>query len=522
MIRSKREYRKSLDRLDQDEETMDLQKRKLEDLWLSGEGVLRALGPMLSFHAQLEEEVGWYTRARRRDFASIRNLGAIGQLLIALRVANGLSQKQLAERLGVSEAQVSRDERNGYRGITLERAQRILEALNETFVIDVARKDQSADSENDRTSWEDRRLIEKESKGLLTLRTDFENLLSNIEPSKHRRDAARDIPADVRSFLKGREDFPTEDPHSRLAGSYMRHTAIHGIKDVDFLVFVRCEDARPEPGEVIEDLRRTLNDLPEELGYGGRAQTLRKQRRSVHVDFDNEDFHLDVVPALIPDGTDEPLLVPDREWGKWVVSHPLGYGKALSELNADTGGRAVPLVKLFKHWRTVQMTYRRPKNYWLEALTYRHLRREWITTEGKSYAELFTDLLRSVYDRFEPKLEEDGVPRIPDPMLGNNLAVNWDRSAFESFMRRLDDSIGWAERALEMDQDQIDDAVALWQKIFGEDYFTDSSELRKRQKAAWIAVGGAYVDDKGRVSNRPKPDGKSLKAASHRFYGEER
>ncbi len=41
-------------------------------------------------------------------------------------------------------------------------------------------------------------------------------------------------------------------------------------------------------------------------------------------------------------------------------------------------------------------------------------------------------------------------------------------------------------------------------------------------QAAWIAVGGAYVDDKGGVSDSPKPDGKSLKAAGHRFYGEER
>jgi transcriptional regulator with XRE-family HTH domain len=41
-----------------------------------------------------------------------------------------LTQRQLAERLGVHESQVSRDERNEYHGITLERAARILEALH--------------------------------------------------------------------------------------------------------------------------------------------------------------------------------------------------------------------------------------------------------------------------------------------------------------------------------------------------------------------------------------------------------
>ncbi len=53
------------------------------------------------------------------------------RLLIAARIANGVTQRELAERLGVSEAQVSRDERNEYHGITVDRAQRILDVLDE-------------------------------------------------------------------------------------------------------------------------------------------------------------------------------------------------------------------------------------------------------------------------------------------------------------------------------------------------------------------------------------------------------
>jgi ribosome-binding protein aMBF1 (putative translation factor) len=102
-------------------------------LGLSEEEVRRALEPMLSFGAQLEEEVEWYERVRRRDFGIIRDLSAVGTLLIALRIANGLSQRELAEKLAVSEAQVSRDERNEYHGITVDRAQRVLDAMNETL-----------------------------------------------------------------------------------------------------------------------------------------------------------------------------------------------------------------------------------------------------------------------------------------------------------------------------------------------------------------------------------------------------
>jgi hypothetical protein len=226
------------------------------------------------------------------------------------------------------------------------------------------------------------------------------------------------------------------------------------------------------------------------------------------------------VPALILDSIDKVLLVPDREWGKWVDSHPLGYGKALSELNIANVKKVVPLVKIFKHWRAFQMQRNHPKSYWLECLVYRHVDRGWMTTDGKSYAELFTDLLRSIYERFQDKLGEGGVPKIPDPMLGNNVAFNWERSAFESFMRRLEESIGWTERALVKNREQLDEAIELWQKVFGEEYFTDSLTLRKRQKAAWLGSGG-WVSSSGAVSvDKPKHE-KGVKPPKHRFYGDE-
>jgi len=87
------------------------------------------MDPMRSFHQQLEEEVAAYERLSRGEFDEIENLRGVGQLLVSLRIARGLTQRQLSEKLGVHETQVSRDERNEYHGITLERAAKILEAL---------------------------------------------------------------------------------------------------------------------------------------------------------------------------------------------------------------------------------------------------------------------------------------------------------------------------------------------------------------------------------------------------------
>jgi len=126
-----------LSRLKRDSEVIADQRQALAERGLSEEEVNRGLGPLLSFRAQLEEEVEWYERARRREFSVSRDVRDIGQMLIALRIANGLTQRELAEKLGVSEAQVSRDERNEYHGITVERAQRILNAMQEALRFEV-------------------------------------------------------------------------------------------------------------------------------------------------------------------------------------------------------------------------------------------------------------------------------------------------------------------------------------------------------------------------------------------------
>lgn len=133
MIRSEPEYQRALQRLDEDQEVIEAQRNVFLEQGLTTEEAEKALEPMISFRAQLEDEVRWYERVRRRDFGVLENLSALGTTLIALRIANGFSQKELADRLGVSEAQVSRDERNEYHGITIERAQKVLDAMGETL-----------------------------------------------------------------------------------------------------------------------------------------------------------------------------------------------------------------------------------------------------------------------------------------------------------------------------------------------------------------------------------------------------
>lgn len=137
MIRTDAEYRRALERLDTDRAYLEQFRAALEAKALSGEEIARAMQPALAFHAQLHEEVDKYERMKRGDLGVLHSLTSIGRWLIGVRIARGVSQKELAERLDMSEAQVSRDETNDYHNVPVERAQRILEAMDLRFRMEV-------------------------------------------------------------------------------------------------------------------------------------------------------------------------------------------------------------------------------------------------------------------------------------------------------------------------------------------------------------------------------------------------
>ena len=130
MIRNEVEYRESVSRLQAERERMAAYLDDLQKKGVSEAEIKRVIDPLRSFHDQLAEEVASYERLLRGEFWELVNFDGLGRLLIALRIASGVTQRQLAQRLGVHESQVSRDERNEYHGATMERVRRVLDALH--------------------------------------------------------------------------------------------------------------------------------------------------------------------------------------------------------------------------------------------------------------------------------------------------------------------------------------------------------------------------------------------------------
>ena len=131
MIRNERELRETKARLDDFREQVEATRRELEEQSTPEDHIRLATDPLEILASELEFDIQFYERLCTEGVRAVPSYPAeeSGKELIALRIAKGWTQKQLAQALGVSEAQVSRDERNDYQGITQERRGRILTAL---------------------------------------------------------------------------------------------------------------------------------------------------------------------------------------------------------------------------------------------------------------------------------------------------------------------------------------------------------------------------------------------------------
>lgn len=129
MILNDTEYRETMLQLKADRKHIAQRRALLRRAGNTPAEIKRLLDPQISFSLNLKEELQEYARMRKGDFGELKNLRGLGNALIALRISRGITQRELAKRLKVDESQVSRDERNEYHGITVERASRVLDAL---------------------------------------------------------------------------------------------------------------------------------------------------------------------------------------------------------------------------------------------------------------------------------------------------------------------------------------------------------------------------------------------------------
>jgi transcriptional regulator with XRE-family HTH domain len=91
-----------------------------------------------NFDLYLEEQLQDADFAKR--FKKAGEAWCVALQLAALRKESGLSQKELAKRVGTSQQQISRLESPSYEGHSLSMVRRVVEALGGSVQLEIAKK----------------------------------------------------------------------------------------------------------------------------------------------------------------------------------------------------------------------------------------------------------------------------------------------------------------------------------------------------------------------------------------------
>jgi ribosome-binding protein aMBF1 (putative translation factor) len=155
MIRSEQEYRRLKEQVEQQEKWIIEETAQLKEEGQPEEMIRVAVGMADNLCYKWKRDVQEYEDIVKGKFDPYTcTLQEIGTHLIKLRIWRGISQTELAKRLGVSHAQISRDERFEYQGANMERIRQILKAL-EVYLIFSSAEPKYAQAKMEHASGQD-------------------------------------------------------------------------------------------------------------------------------------------------------------------------------------------------------------------------------------------------------------------------------------------------------------------------------------------------------------------------------
>lgn len=310
----------------------------------------------------------------------------------------------------------------------------------------------------------------------------FNELLRDIEPSPTTVSRASDGHNGVREHLENQKDFKSKYLYSFLSGSYARDTSIRpgtvdGVQekpDVDIIVVTNFTN-QDTPDAVLKAVCKALED------GGDGYQVERINRRSVRLETWQAD--MDIVPVYeLANGG---YMIADRESGTWKFTNPPLHSQWSAERNETYGGRFKPLVKMFKWWRRINPSGKRPKGFVLEVLVGRHA-----PLGVTHYGEAFTQTLESIYAAYGQNSELGFKPQIWDPADGSNDILSKVTVAqWQAFIEKVRVYAGIARRAQEADD--MEEASRQWRRVFGDRFKWTANAAKSAATSAFAAAPAA-------------------------------
>lgn len=155
----------------------------------------------------------------------------------------------------------------------------------------------------------------------------------------------------------------------------------------------------------------------------------------------------------------EPLLIPDREAGKWEKTHPLEQIRWTAEKNKNCNTHYINVVKALKWWRKTQHPdVKHPKSYPLE-----HFIGDCCPDGITSVAEGIVLTLEYIVSHHpvKPFLADRGVPE-------HDVFARITDVEYSDFYDTVCDAAKIAREAF--DCEELYDSVCKWKKLFGSEF----------------------------------------------------
>lgn len=301
----------------------------------------------------------------------------------------------------------------------------------------------------------------------------FRAFFKRVNPSQTYEDAAASAHNSIRSLIENTEG-PAADLRIRsfLQGSYRRETAIHTINDVDVVALCSLS-YKPSANRATRD--QIFHTISEAVASDQKyADKIRYGPDSMCVKILLAGVKVEVLPALRVAGKPyqyEPFRIfqpddPGPDSQRWRLTFARHHQKRCSTKNSQCDGRFIPIIKCFKHLRSIdpQLADGDAVSFHLECLLYAV--RD--AVYDGSAAEYIESVLEAVAAFTPDKAQSSGVK---SPCGDKTLfhSPEWSRSSYDRFHQAAQQWHALARSANQ--QDDEDGAIEEWQDLLGKDYF---------------------------------------------------
>ena len=339
--------------------------------------------------------------------------------------------------------------------------------------------------------------------------TYFDEFLEHIRLPNELRDACAEAHKELRLNLLADTDLNPIFVSMFLQGSYARHTGTkpHGKDthvDVDLVVVTNLQHETNTPDMVVARFTPFLDRKYEDQWVrNDRSIKITPTNTSVTLDLvvtaapseAQTEFYKSFRESGVPDlsieaagdiGSQEsrafreaferitkafgggwqrePLMIPSRDLGHWVPTHPLEQIRWTTDKNERTGGNYVNVVKAIKWWRKQNAEGEYPKAYPLEHFVGDHCP-DGIDSVAKGVAEV----LESIRLTAAPAMFPTGVPSLYDRGVPDNDPFKKITAEQYATFHGLVTRDGPKARAA-LDADTINESATRWREIFGPEF----------------------------------------------------